>query len=216
MNDIVIIQESPEATQRAFDVQAQLHDVRAALDDKFFTLCDLLREAHNNAYYHYWGYTSFETWIEYSGLDLSPRQAYYYIGIAGKAEKLGLDRADLAAAKISKLKEIFTLDPAEHGKEMKELVAAAATEGLQVISDKVQEIRTKSGKPNLGFWTLRVSTEIKPIVNRALNIARHNYGSIVTPDGQLKQASDSQCLEVMAADYALGNIPNGYNLEDFD
>lgn len=217
MNDIIVVQHSHEAEQRASEVRARLHDVRTSLDDNFFTLCELLREAHKNAYHHIWGHSNFENWIESSDLDISPRQAYYYIGIAGKAEKLGLSRADIAAVKISKLKEIFTLDPAEHSEQMKELVAAASSSKLQAVSDRVKEIRTKSGRPNAGFYTAKFSTEIRETQERAYSLARVNYGDIVTPEGITKKASDTQCQELICVAYLndSGNYPEGTSSADF-
>jgi hypothetical protein len=217
MNDVVIVQQSPEVQRRAEEVKEQLSKVRASLEDNFFSLCDLLRETHKNAYHHTWGFSNFESWVENSGLDLSPRQAYYYISIASKAEKLGLDRSDLAAAKISKLKEIFTLDPTEYAGEMKELVAAAATEGLQAISDRIKEIRKRDGKPTERTYSMKFSTEIKETQQKAFELARMNYGETIDQEtGALREATDSQCMEIISVSYIqdVDNYPEGMTLAD--
>jgi hypothetical protein len=216
MDDILVIHQSPEVAQRALEVKERLSEVKASLEDGFLTMCELLREAHKNAYHTAWGYSRFDAWVENSDLDVSPRQAYYYISIASKAERLGLDRSDLAAAKISKLKEIFTLDPAEHGNEMKQLVASAATDGLQAISDKVKEIRRKAGKPEQTTYNLKLSTEIRETLEQAFELARLNYGDTVDQEGIPRKASDSQCMELISASYIqdVDNYPAGVTLAD--
>jgi hypothetical protein len=201
-------------TNRAKEVLGLILKAKSALDDGFFDLCDLLTEASDNGYHTVFGYARFGDWVEENpDLDMSARQAYYYVSISKKAKQLGLTRDDLKRAKISKLKEIFSLEPNEHAEEMKQLVGEAAESGLDEIKEKVRQIKVKGGAEDKVHMTLKLDPADKETVQQALELARMIYGDVINQaTGEVTEASDSQCVHLICSQFLLdpNNKPEGY------
>lgn len=219
MNDVIdvtsVVEIMPSAgptiNSRADEVRAALLGLKDSIEDNFFTLCDLLLEAQENDYHAVWGYIRFGDWVEQgSDLDLSARSAYYFINIAKKARTLGMTREQLKQAKVSKLKEIFSLDPEENSREMKALVAACADKTLEEIKEKVRKIKVKDGKEDMVNITIKVSTSVKETIDRAFELARKNYGDVLI-NGEPHDATPSQCMELISVSYV--NDPNNQGVQ---
>lgn len=190
-------------TRRAEEVYRKLHQLKSAMEDSFIDTCYLLLEALDNGYHLCWGYTRFTDWVDNSDLDLKGRQALYYTNIARKSQILGLSKEDLKKSKISVLKQIFSLDPADHKGEMLQLVEAAPEMTLDEVTDKVRTLRTGAGKPEQVYMTLKFDADIKELVQEAFELARRNYGDLYTGDNgsETIDISDSKCLELIAQSY---------------
>jgi hypothetical protein len=190
----------------------KLQRVKDSIQDNFFDLCELLLEAQEGDYHQVYGYERFGDWIEQgTDLDLSARSAYYYLQIAKKSRELGFTREDLKGVKISNLKEIFALDPQEHGDDMKRLLAGAAEAPLNDIKQEVKKLRADSGQPAPEYMTLKLDPLVKEIVDEAIELARMNYGDTVNEDGEVVEASVSKCIELICVDYLAD--PNNRNQE---
>lgn len=211
--DVVILgPQDASRLDRANEVRKRLILIRSTLDDNFFDMCELLLEAQEQGYHVVYGYSRFGDWIEQAGLDLSARSAYYLINIAKKARALGLTRAEMKETKISKLKEIFALDPQEHGTEMKQLVASAREDSLEAVKEKVARVRAEAtGQQPFVLKTFKLDPNVLATVEEAFELARAQYGSRIE-NGEEVEASDSQCLEIICIEYL--NDPNHGNVAD--
>jgi hypothetical protein len=183
----------------------------ASMENGFLEVCDLLLEAHEGQYHTVYGFGRFTDWVEQgSGLDCGARMAGYYVNIGKKIRQLGLTREEIRKAKISKLKAIFSLDPLEHGEEMKALVAG--NDSLAQVEEKVRAIRKKAGKSNFVTMKIKIEPEAKEVVDEAFELARRHYGSTVQ-DGEIRDISDGKCLELVSAEYI--NDPNNHDEPEF-
>jgi hypothetical protein len=203
MDTIQVVGEVQDS--RAEAVRARLTEIKNSSDDNFFEMCELLLEAQEKALHQHWGFARFGDWIEVaSGLDMSARQAYYYVGIAKKALDLGLVREDLLKAKISKLKEIFTLDPQEHADDMRQLVADAPIWTLDEIKEKVRDLKGDSEENEFGHITIKYPLSAKPVIDEAFELAKRLRGD-TTLHGDAVEPSNGQVLEDICADFISGN-----------
>lgn len=198
--------------ERAFAVRDRLLTLKDSIENNFFDLCELLLEAKEGEYHLIYGFERFGDWVEQgSDLDLSARSAYYYINIGEKARELGLTREMLKQAKISKLKEIFTLEPEENGDDMKRLVESASSSSLEEIKKEVAKAKEKSGVPTAAYMTLKLDPMVKDTVEEAIELARRNYGDTIDEYGEVKDASVSKCVELICVSYL--QDPNNHQQE---
>jgi len=209
--EVKVTSFTPEVAARAQFVKERITQIKGQLEDNFFDLCDLLLEVQEKDYARNWGY-DFGAWVEeQSGLDMSARQAYYLANIAKKARTLGLSRGDLKGTKISKLKEIFTLNPEQHGEQMKQLVAGAIQgDSLETIKNKVQEVRAQDGMEPFTYLNLRIPRSVKDeTVDPAFELVRRMYGNTRDAEtGELMDINDAKCIELICVAYL--QDPNNY------
>lgn len=166
------------------------------LEWSFIDLCFKLHDAREKGHHLECGYPKFTDWIDAANLSISGRQAYYYLNIADKALQLGIDADALKQVRISKLKEIFTLNPGEHGKQMKELVAEGATASLAGIKDAVNYLK---GGPSEApkFVTYKVSLSAQEVIEAAIQTAK-----AMNPSGDIDyEMSTGQALEIICAEF---------------
>lgn len=196
---------------RASEVRTKLLSIKDQAESDFFDMGDLLREAQEGAYAEMWGYNTFSAWIEQgSGLDLSTRQAHYLIRLSKTASVLGLTRTQLRKVKISSLKEIMSLDVTEFAEQIRELIDVAPTLSLAEVKARVQALK---GLEGVVYFTLKLEKDVKEVVDEALELARKNAGSDVV-DGEVKDISDSRCVELICAEYLTN--PNNQGEEEQD
>ena len=203
MKDMIIVSTQSAVQQRASEVQTQLKKLSNSIEDGFFDICDLLCEAQTGDYHVFYGYGRFGDWVETaSGLDMSARQAFYLVNISKKAKQLGLSREQLKLIKISKLKEIFSLDLDEHVAAVKELVEEAPGLSLEEVKNRVRGLK---GESETLYITLKLDKAIKDTMDRAFELARRNYGSQMQ-NGEAADISVSHCFELLCVEYL--NDPN--------
>jgi hypothetical protein len=203
MTTELVVKVEGTDTKRALIVKEQIDHIRLNLHDGLFDLAELLAEARTNSYHTVYGFQRFGEWVEQgSGLDMSERTAYYLIGIITKAKELGIPREQLKLAKMSKLKEIFSLDPQEFGDNIKQLVASSEGKSLQEVRDEVQQIKVGSGAETFVFMTLKIPRTVKEqIVDPAFELVRKQYGDVRDKDGNILDLTDSKCLEFISVAY---------------
>jgi hypothetical protein len=199
--DIITAEVVTPMLDRANEVRARISQIKEETENNFLDLCELLLEAQEGSYHTLYGYGRFADWVEQdSGLDMSARQAFYLVNIAKKVKQLGLSRQEIKQAKVSKLKEIFSLEPTEHAEEMKQLVAAAESDSLDEVKEKVAKLKAKQGEEPKAYMTLKVDASVKETIEEAIELARMNYGDVVV-NGEVTEASVSQCMELIAIAY---------------
>lgn len=196
-----------EVTVRANEVANQLLALKGNMEANFLDMCDLLAEAQDNNYHTQYGFTSFVNWVEVgSGLDISPRQAFYYTNISRVTKKLNVPKDKLLQIGISKLKEIFSLPAVDKTDEIKGLLDEAPNATIDEIKQKVRGMKNPADASKK-FITLKLEEGVKDTFDKAIELARMNYGSTVS-DGEVVDISISKALELICVDYL--QDPNNY------
>lgn len=210
-----IIYQAPgeSSKERSNYVRLELDCLRASQQQTTFEMADLLAETHDKNYWSDWGFQSFGHYVQES-LDIKERQAYYLIQIVTVSRKLNIDRNEIEGIAISKLKEIFSLDPdnfyynAESGEKepldahIMRLVALAPSIGLDAIKAEVRRLKGLPEKP--GTWRNLYFEDpaMAETWDRAIELVkRHSGNGKEDPiTGQIREISDAAAAERMAAD----------------
>lgn len=208
---------SENVVMRAEQVRQMLLDAKEAAEDSFLDICELLLEAKEQAYHRLWGFGEFGQWVENgSGLKMKSRQAYYLVNIAKAVRQLGISREDVKKGGISNLKEIFTLDAAQYGGEIKKLVGEASEMSLDEVKKAVKGIKQDHGESVSDYMTLRIDEDAKTHVEAAFKLVRLNHGSTVNSTGDEVEISNAKALELICIEYVNtpANLPEGVNISD--
>lgn len=194
--------ETQITVTRAQEVFAQARQIKANLIDNLLFLGELLSEAKRDEHYVVLGHGSFRSWLEAAELDMSETQAYYLARIVDKARQLGIPREQLAASKISKLKEIFTLDSETQADQIKQLVSDSSHLDLNQIREQVQAARVDDGEERLTWRNFRLTESQAAIVDQAVNRVKEEYGNTIDSETQeLVDISDGRAMELICADF---------------
>ena len=136
-------QFSETVKSRAQEVAKQISTLVKANTGNYIDIGYLLSEAKREKYHLVLKFDRFQDWAK-SVLDTGERTCFYALNIVEKATELGLGREHLVKFKFSILKEIFTLDPKDHGAEMKELLSSKKL-SLDDAKAKVKTIKGGNG-----------------------------------------------------------------------
>lgn len=200
---------SPE---RAEAVRKQIESLRTNLVDNMVDLGELLAEVKEKNLHFNYGYTRLGKWVEESsGLDMSERSAYYLIQIIEKSRKLGISKQVLKASKLSKLKEIFTLDADKYPDQIKLLTAEASSLTLHEVQEKVQIIAADGEEREpFTYITIKLPKSGKEVnFDPAVELVRKNYGDVPNKyTGEIGDVSTSYAIELICQDYL--QDPNNY------
>ncbi len=185
--------------ERAIEVRTKIDALRVNMFDGLLDIAELLAEARRGDYHIHYGFPRFGDWVEQgSGLDMSERTAYYLIKIVENAKLLGISREELRAAKLSKLKEIFSLDAEVHGDEIKLLVGEAKESSLDDIRTKVQKIKSGGGEEPFVFLTIKVPMSVKEnYIDPAFELIRRQYGDRKDAAGNPVDITSGVCMEYL-------------------
>ncbi len=199
-------------SNRAAEISKELVKITATTKNNFFTICDLLLEFDEGNYFQYFGCKNFTEWVEQSELDFSWRQAYYYLSVAKKTRELGLSKDQLAEIPISKLKEILSLEPAEHEKTIRALLEEADSLSVEEVKEKVRGAKQKNNEELYVHYNFKVTEETKELLEECFELVRKLNGSTIDEHGEVKEISNSRCLEFMAAAFLQdqNNYPEKY------
>lgn len=196
---------------RPDEVLNQIREIKTRLTDGIFELADLLAETKQEAYYEDWGYDSFGEWINTSGLDMSERQAYYYIAISEKSKALGITREQLKQSSMTKLKSIFSLGTEEHAEEIKALVLASHTDTHEKIERKVNRIKAVDGREPMCNKTFSFTESgYENTVKGAIELMQQEYGDTIdSSTGEFVDITPGKAIEMICADYMAGGVGSG-------
>lgn len=212
-NDVVVYEPSAGlvgTNARAAQVAQQLQAAKQDVEMRFYTICDLLAEAKENDYHNYYGYATFGDWVEMgSGLDMSARQAFYYINISKKIKQLDLPSSVASSVGLTKLKEILSL-PSEQEAEIRGLLESAPNATVADVKKEVAKIKAKDGEAPVEYVTLRLDSNVKAIVDKAFKLAQLVYGEDVI-EGEAVEPTHSKCMELICLAYTQDpeNYPEG-------
>jgi hypothetical protein len=191
------------ASNRAEEVLNTIRQKKTSLLDELLTLGELLSEAKRDNHPQQLGYDNYGAWLEATGLDLKERQSYYLIGIVDKAKTLDIPRQKLLASKMSKLKEIFTLNPETQGDAIRELVDKSVSLKLEEIQDAVQNKKGQEGQERFTWRNFKVSESVaETVVDPAVERCKAEYGDTIdSQTGEVRDISDGRALELICADF---------------
>jgi hypothetical protein len=218
MHEQVIVGE--QVAGRAAAVRSKLVLMVNKLHVNEFDLADLLFEAQENNYPSGWGFASLPDYAE-KELGLRPRKAQYLARITKVCRAVGLRREQYEPAKISKLREICTLDPegtywnaSEHVSEpldehIVRLILDADKMNVEQTKDEVARLKGMSGPNRMVVRSCSVTQSAwDNVVQPAYELARSILGSQGRDDsGNAVEYKDGACLEVICAAF-LADVNN--------
>lgn len=177
---------------RAEAVRTQIKQIQGSLKDRTFDLADLLAEAKDNDYPRLWGYQSYKDWLDNSELDVKLRQADYLIEIVTKSKALDIAREQLRQIKITKLKAIFSLNPAEHADKIRDLINRAVNMSTAEVEQETRALKGLEGEKGTwrNFYFPEAAAAIT--VDTALEDAKTVAGT---------EMSDASALEMICATF---------------
>jgi hypothetical protein len=220
------VYEQSEAGRSA-KVRQHLENMRQTLSTINFDMAELLTEAQDKGYLAEWGHT-LKTFCE-QNLEIKERQAQYLMRVVRVSTSLGYVRQEIEGISISKLKEIFSLEPDNvwlnpdtqlHEKldgHIRRLVELAPTTGLEAISAEVKRLKGLIGDNELTWWNVQVTRLTKDnVITPGLDAFRKYLGSKgVEEKAGSTEYSDGFVAEMIFAEI-LSGMPGeqGEDLED--
>lgn len=203
-----------QAAKRAAAVKIELEHLNTLVLDSTFDIAELLAEVKGGSYYGQWGYETFGDYVE-QVLDMKLRKAQYLVRIVNIAKMLDIPRTVYEEVKITKLREIFSLEPQDFflnpdtnqneplSDHIKRLVAAANEMTLQEIVNEIKRLKGLIGDDELVFLTTCVKRAVRDnVILPARELARTKLGSQgKDTDGDNIEYSDGACEEVIHADF---------------
>lgn len=205
-----------QIAKRAAAVRIELEHLNSLLISSTFDVADLLAEVKENNYYGAWGYETFEEYVEVV-LGMKKVKAYYLVRIVNTAKKLEIPREKYQDIQITKLREIFTLNPFDkEGKPLyspvtsglisdhiKNLVDKASKLKLTEVVDIVSKIKGQTGNDAMVFFNLKVTKNCRDnVILPAQELARKRLGSQeIDSEGDAHDYSSSVVEELIHAEF---------------
>lgn len=187
---------------RATTVRAQVESLKNSLGDKTWEMAALFSEARAKSFHHLWGFSDFDEYIDKSNFDIGSREVRYRIRVNDVSLQLGITRTQLKAVNISKLKEIFSLDPVKQSDDIVRLVDDAVTMSLEEVRQSVRELKGSDPETDLCWWNIQLLRRAKEeTILPALQKVKLEYGPTMSDvPGQSVEISDGRALEMLCAD----------------
>jgi len=213
--------ESPAAiiekdSSRSDTVRQRLQQVDSSLTLNTFERGDLFAETKANNFWRDWKFESFSEYVKKSGFDVSPRQADYEIQISNVSKLLGITLTQKAAAKNSKLKVIYELDPGKTVTDtdtlkeesmadiMRALVSDAPSKSLKELKEIVKRLKGETEEPEgeLTWMNWPVRRDAKQVVVDAIELAvKLAGGTIDAMSKEAKDLSQASAISLIMGDY---------------
>lgn len=222
MHESVLVGEA--VAGESAKTRAMLVSLIESINKNTLDVAELLHKVKVNGYYQ----SECSTFKEYTeSLNIKARKAQYLTKIVETFETVGVPRSQYEPLGIAKLREISSLDPNITWKNpvtndetpMKEFIVGFVESGAQIeLDDLKKHVRTLKGFTGENDIVWRNLPFIRQVVEKtidpALELARANIGSVGKDDeGISKDASDSACVEIWAAEYLLNPANNPMNQE---
>jgi hypothetical protein len=206
-------------SRRSDEVRKRVQELDSTLTLSAFEQGDLFAEIKGHSYWNDWKFESFPDYLKKSGVDLSPREIEYRITISRVAKSLKVNKTLLAKARISKCKEIFSLNPEETVTDtatlavesmadiIVKLVADAPNKSLKEIREIVKRLKGINATEEdiageLTWINLPVRRDAKQIVVSAIELAVALSGTTLDMlTKEEKDISQAAALERISADF---------------
>ena len=210
-----------QAAKRAAAVKIELEHLNTLVLDSTFDIAELLAEVKGGGYYGAWGYESFYDYVE-QVLDIKMSKARYLVRIVNISKMLNIPRTVYETVKITKLREIFSLEPHDfyynpdtnHNEPLsdhiKRLVDVANEMSLKEIVEEVKRLKGLVGDDELVWLNTCVKRAVRDnVILPARELARKRLGSQgKDTEGDTVEYSDGACEEVIHAEFLAD--PNNY------
>ena len=207
-----------EATQTLKLVKALIK----GLSSNTFDLADALHRVKKNKWYA----PKFSTFTEYIGtIDLRSSKGHYLVRIAQTMEDVGIPRTEYEPLGIAKLRAICRLDLTDEngngkmyeGKPavevIKDLISQAPEYSPEAVDETVKKLQGLMGDDARVWQNVSLTVAQRKKWQEAVKLAKLNIGSVgKDEEGNYKDASEGDCMEVIAASYILD--PNNHPEED--
>jgi hypothetical protein len=210
MNETMIVGEA--IAGRSATVRKELARMATSMSTSEFDMIELLCEALENSYAPQWGYASL---LDYGQkeLGLKPRRTQYLTRIGKVMKAVGLKRGQYEPAKVSKLREIASLNPegsffnretrvsepfSEH---IVRLVLDSDELTVEQVHNEVLRLQGRTGPDRpVHRTTVYPQSVWELVIKPARELARQLLGSSGRDDeGTAKEYSDAACDEVICA-----------------
>lgn len=212
---------------RSTKVRQQLENIAQTINTINFDAAELLVEAQDKGYLDEWG-TTLKQFVE-DNLDIAEREATYRMRIVRISRQVGYQREEIDQIHISKLKEIFSLNPDGYyfnpqtqGNEkldghIHRLVDMARTGAfLESIKTEVKRLKGLSGENDLS-WNNYQTTKLtkENVIEPGLEAFRMYLGSkgITEKEGS-SEYSDGFVYEMIFAEILSGAPTGEQTFED--
>lgn len=202
---------------RSSKVRQILENMRQTISTINFDMAETLAEATEKNYFREWGYETRAAYVE-QNLDIKEREVQYLIRISTVSRSMGYAREDIEGIAISKLKQIFSLEPdgVYFNPETQEnepleghirrLVDMAHDTGLDAIKAEVRKLKGLVGDNDLTWMNYQVTRLTKEnVVLPGMEAFRKYLGSkgAVEREGTTEY-SDGFVLEMIFAEILSG------------
>jgi hypothetical protein len=206
------VMDKPDAlatsAERIESVRIKIEEIKKGIAGGFLDLGELLVEIRDGSYHLAWGFPKFGNWLEKSGLDMSERAAYYLMKIVSVGRELGIPRETLQEVKLSKLKEIISLDVKKHGEQIKQLIESCRPSAdrpeptLDEVRINVQKVKGGEEIDIYIYKTLKVTQAAwDNTIVPAIEAARKEFGDSVDDEGNPVEISIGHAIELICADH---------------
>jgi hypothetical protein len=203
-----------DAAKRAAKVRIELEHLNNLVLDSTFDIAELLAEVKGAGYYGAWGYETFEDYVV-QVLDMKLRKAQYLVRIVNTAKLLDIPRTTYEEISITKLREIFSLEPGDFfsnpqtgtteslSDHIKRLVKDAKDLSLKDIVEEVKVLKGLTGDDELVHVNLKVKRSVRDnVILPAQEKARLVLGSRgKDAEGDTIEYTDSVCEDVIHAEF---------------
>jgi hypothetical protein len=187
---------------RAAEARVRIEKLKNNLADGRWELAALFSEARAKSWHYDWGFTDFDEYIDKSNFDIGSREVRYHIKINDISLQLGITRDQLKAVAISKLKEIFSLDPNKQAEELKALLEEAVDLSLDQVREVVRGLKGSDPETEMTWLNIQVLRRAKEAtINPALAKIKLEHGPTMGDvEGQTAEISDGRALELLCAE----------------
>lgn len=207
---------------RSSKVRQFLENIKQSKNTLDFDAAELLLEATEKNYFQEWGYESRAAYVE-ANLDMKDRQVAYLTRIVSISRKMNYTRDQIENIGISKLREIFSLEPDHEWlnpeTQIKEpisdhihrLISQAPSLSYEAVKAEVRKLKGLVGDNDLTWVNYQVTRLVKDnVILPGMAAFRAYMGSkqVPGPDGGTEY-SDAFVLE-----HIMGEILSGAPVED--
>lgn len=196
--DLFVVQNADN--YQAIQTREALKKAHSQGEDSFFDTCDLLLKASQEGHHLQFGWMRFSDYVGHLGIDLSGRNISHYITIADRVKRLQLDRSTMKQVKVSKLREILSLDPEKFSSEMRELLKVAPAMSVEEVKGRVKSLKTGAGYEEMVYMTIKYPASAKEVIDSAFEKVRQVNGNYVV-NGEVVELPNGKVLEYLSQEY---------------
>jgi len=199
---------------RSAEVLKKLESLTKGIEKETFDIAEPLAEVREQRYFELWNYETFWAYAA-AALGIGKRQAQYLLRIVAVSEIMGIPRAKYENLGISKVKEIFSLDP--HGfftnhaaatneplhEHIAKLLDSASAMSFEDIKAEVARLKGMDKENSLVWIRTKMTKSAKEnVYDKAVELARAQLGSAGRDEeGTAVEYSEGAALEVICSDF---------------